>query len=281
MIMRKPVAAGTFYPSDEKELLEEITYSFTSKFGFGSLDSYGKAVGAIVPHAGYVYSGPCASHAYSSLKKDINTVVIFGTNHTGLGESIALSDEVWMTPLGKVKPDTSFIEGLKEEGFKVDNTAHKFEHSIEVQLPFLQFKYKNFLIVPICVSHRASLNEVKKLAKAVIKLSNSRTIYLASSDFTHYGYNYGFLPFVGSREEVRTQLYNLDKRAIFAIENLDTKTFLNIANQTTICGTNAIVTMIELAKIKKLKPRLLQYYTSGDLLGDYSNAVGYAAIVFE
>lgn len=279
-MIRKPVVAGKFYPATKTELIKEIKESFTTKFGPGKVPELknDKIIGIIVPHAGYAYSGPCAAHGFAELPRDAKTFVILATNHTGMGEPVALcSSDEWETPLGNVKVDQAANDLIiKSCPFaKKDVYAQKYEHSAEVQLPFLQFLFKDFKIIPIVIAHNVSDSEISKLAQCLPDVP-----VIASSDFTHYGYAYDFHPFSGDREQVRQKMYDLDYSAISAIKKLDYATFTSVANKTTICGTSPIRVLIKLAQQKKAKKvELLQYYTSGDLLGDYSNAVGYAAMV--
>lgn len=278
-MIRKPVVAGTFYPADENDLKEAIKESFLSKFGFGKIPELGneKLKGIIVPHAGYTYSGPCASHAYAQLPKNAKTFVILATNHTGIGEQIAVSeDDQWETPLGSININKTLVKQIVEECefAKLDETGHKYEHSGEVQLPFLQFLYKDFSIVPITISHTTQINQLKSLANTLSKLD---VVIIASSDFTHYGSSYGFTPFHGTDEEIKKKIYSLDKDIISAIENLDIESFISKASKSTVCGVGPISLLMLLSK----KAELLKYYTSGDVIRDYDTAVGYAAMVLK
>jgi len=311
--IRKAIVAGSFYPSDQAQLNKMLEKTFLGKFGPGMLpkgkaerkcDDAGKGKGAdtgeasivIVPHAGYIYSGQCAAHAYAALK-NADCFVILGTNHSGYGNAdFLLSHEDFETPLGIVKNDIELGEVLlqkcKEKNIDTafDDAAHGLEHSIEVQLPFLQFIYKTktLRILPVIVNrhnlnrhNKRSCEIFKMFARCIIEAAKKirRSIcFIASSDFTHYGAAYGFLPF--PPQEARKKLYQLDKKAIDAILDLDTERFLEIAQSTTICGAGAIAIAIEAAKILKRKGKLLSYYTSADIVGNYSTAVGYAAISF-
>ena len=262
--MRKPVVAGKFYPDDKTSLEKEIK-SFVKK------NSNKKVIAAVVPHAGYTFSGKCAGKVYSLLP-EADTYIIIGTNHTGMGKEISISLEDFETPLGIVKNDIQLgKEILQELGLEKDNEAHKYEHSIEVQLPFLQVSQRDFKIVPIILGNH-NLEMCRKLAKAVLNASkklNRNIISLASSDFTHSGPSYGTMIDM-----------KIDKQAINKILKLDNKGFLDVANKTTICGAGAICTVIEFSKFKEAKKaELVDYYDSSSVFSS-ANKVGYAGIVF-
>jgi hypothetical protein len=166
---------------------------------------------------------------------------------------------------------------------KENEEAHRSEHSIEVQLPFLQFVSPNndIKILPIIISNDLSYDIIAKQVVKTIWESKKKVVLIASSDFTHYGINYGYFPF---RNDVKGNMYELDKKAIRFIEKLDAYRFLDYINESgaTICGNRPIATLIEICKLLGAKKaNLLKYYTSGDVINDYSSAVGYASIVIE
>jgi hypothetical protein len=286
---RRAIVSGQFYANSEKELKEEIKKCFLSKFGIGNLPKISekeKLIGVVSPHAGYFFSGACASHAYYriSQSKKPDVFVILGINHSGIGKSAATSLYTWETPLGDIEIDKDFTNALVQNSIvEIDETANQYEHSIEVQLPFLQFLFKDLKFCPICLQS-LSFEECEKIANEIIKAkeeTKKNILVIASSDFTHYGYSYGYLPFSGSIDEVKEKLYELDRNAIDAILKLDAKKFYEmvIKKEMTICGFVPITILILLSK--KLGARnaeLLKYYTSGDVIGDYGNAVGYASI---
>lgn len=280
--MRHAIVAGQFYPAGKEELKKQIE-NFFSSLDISVLKDR-KIIGGIVPHAGYIFSGKSASYVYKLLKDKFDTFIVLGTNHSGLGSKISLSIDDFDTPLGAVESDISLVEEIvkKKAGLdlEVNETAHKYEHSIEVQLPFLKVVQKGFKIAAILVRD-LSIEEIKKFGKIIseiVKKKQERIFILASSDFTHYGRSYGFLPF---RENVRENLYKLDEKAIKKIEELDVPGFLNEARKTTICGKDAIACCIEICKnLGCKKGEKLCYYTSGDIVNEWENAVGYASLVF-
>jgi len=262
--MRQPIVAGQFYPESKNELEKQVKCFLKIK-----QDKSIKA--AIMPHAGYVFSGKCAGKVYSVLP-GAETYVILGVNHNGLGKDIAISLEDFETPLGIVRNDNELgKEILRLLKIDEDNNAHKCEHSIEVQLPFLQVSQKDFNILPIILKNY-NLDVCKKLAKVIVDSANKlnrKIIVLASSDFTHAGPNYGFFGNI-----------NIDKKAIAEILKFNTKRFMETAEQTTICGAGAIATAIEYAKLAGAKKgKLLEYHDSSKIMPG-ENKVGYAGIAF-
>jgi len=279
---RNPVVAGQFYPPGFDELDKQLNECFYSKFGPGDLPVKKRTketVGIISPHAGYMFSGPCATSAYKEVaeSKFPETFIMLGLSHSGFGTCLSLED--WKTPLGIVKNDKELQKAI---GLPVDEEAHSSEHSIEVQIPFLQFANKDRLndirIAPIIASPDMRFKEIADTIFDAINKTERKVMIITSSDFTHYGLNYGYLPF---KEDVKENMYSLDKGAIKLIESLDPDKFLDYAGETraTICGKFPIAVSLELCKkLGAKKASLLRYYTSGDVVNDYSNAVGYASI---
>ena len=278
-MVRSPSVAGQFYEADPGRLRRQIEASFLHSLGPGELPTRGEKlegdiVACISPHAGIMYSGACAAHVYSVLsrQKKPDKIVILGTNHTGIG-GVSTSFEDWITPLGVARVDREAITRL---GIEVNEHAHRFEHSIEVQLPFLKYIWGDFEFVPILVSPVPGAYD--DLAERIAGLGD--VLVIASSDFTHYGLNYGYLPFT---DNPRERLRELDMGAIKKIVELDETGFNEYIALTgaTICGYAPITSAIKAAKLLGANSaELLKYTTSGDIVGDYSSAVGYAAIVF-
>jgi MEMO1 family protein len=262
--MRKAVVAGQFYPAIKEKLEKEVKKYLKPAPEFGI-----KA--AVVPHAGYMFSGRCAGKVFSLLPS-AETYIIIGVNHRGLGEDIALSLENFQTPFGEIGNDVVLGEEiLRQLGIPEDEEAHLCEHSIEVQLPFLQATQENFHIIPILLKNY-NIETCKKLAGVIVSAANGirrRVVLIASSDFTHTGPAYGF---DGPIE--------LDKPAIDKILAGDTQGFLELAEKITICGAGAIATIMEVAKLLgATHSKLLEYYDSSSVLKN-ENKVGYAGIVF-
>lgn len=266
---RKPVVAGSFYPSDPEDLRDYIRELFLSKRGPGELpdpDGFRGNVGIIVPHAGYVYSGSTAAHAYLAAsefgKPDI--VVIIGPNHTGYGKSISVWPMgVWRTPLGNVEVDQSVANALVEffKPASLDYDAHLFEHSAEVQIPFLQFTLgTGFKILPICL-----LDQRKEMSRglgiALKKVLQGRRFWIVSStDLNHY-------------EDHETTLYK-DKLVMDAISSNDIEDLYSSIEKEhiTMCGPGCVATLLAL---DLGIPRVLKHSTSGEISDDFDQEVGY------
>jgi hypothetical protein len=230
----------------------------------------------ICPHAGYMYSGPVAASAFYELALDgkPDTVVLLGPNHTGNGSALSLMREgVWRTPLGEIEIDVKMANGIIQETsiIDVDELAHRYEHSIEVQLPFLQYLYGDtFKIVPICflLQDYDSAVEVGRTLAEVLETTN--TVVIASSDMTHY-------------EPAKTAAKK-DQAALKAVIDMDARSFYETieTQNITACGYAPITTLITYAKRANAKEaKLLNYHNSGDITGDSSSVVGYAAVSFK
>jgi AmmeMemoRadiSam system protein B len=285
---RKAAVAGQFYPANFTELQQMIHDCFNHEKGPGDLPlnkRTKKVFGIVAPHAGYVFSGPCAAWVYKEIGEAEfpDTYIILGVNHGG-NETCSCNQD-WETPFGIVKCDLEFVRALNDNGIPINNAAHQQEHSIEVQIPFLQFVNKDNLsrmtIVPIMIGDEFFHEHAEKIRKTVKEL-DKKVVIVASSDFTHYGRNYGYIPF---ELDVKKKLKELDLNAAGYVKNIDPEGFVNYVgyNNATICGRCTLPVMLELLKHKKdrMKVDLLQYYSSGDITGDYKNCVGYAAIVLK
>jgi AmmeMemoRadiSam system protein B len=280
--MRQPVVSGTFYPSSKEQLKKELKDCYSSKYGPSGKEEKLNVFAAICPHAGHIYSGACAAHCYNQIKnQDYDVFIILGTNHTGIGGSCVSLDD-FATPLGIAKNDKEFTQRIMDRcGLKENKLTHSKEHSIEVQLPFLQDIYGDISIVPVIIDFGANYKKIAYGIGDMIKTSGKRVCIIASSDFTHYGASYGFLPFT---ENIKEKLEELDFKAILKILALDSDGFLDYVKDTgaTICGAYDIAVLIEICRyIGKKETKLLKYYTSGDISGDFSSAVGYAAIIIK
>ncbi|MDH5482757.1 MAG: AmmeMemoRadiSam system protein B [Candidatus Bathyarchaeota archaeon] len=278
--VRRPTQAGTFYQGNTESLRRQIENCFLHEFGPGKIPKVTKAgprqvIGLVCPHAGYMFSGPVAAHAYYKLAVDgkPNVVVILGPNHMGYGSALAVMTEgLWRTPLGDVEVDGEIANRIVHESriVDVDETAHRFEHSIEVQLPFLQYLFgSQFRIVPLCFLMQ-DLSSAKEVGQAVAKvLAGKDAVIIASSDMTHY--------------EPQESAARKDRLALEAVEAMDeAKFFLTVEeHQISACGYGPIATLVSAAKFLNAKEaKLLCYKTSGNITGDYSSVVGYAAVCF-
>jgi len=276
MEVRKPAVSGMFYAGTAKKLEEQIEWCYKHELGPGAtprVNSKGlrEIVAIVAPHAGYYYSGPIAAHAYKELADDgiFDTAVILGPNHTGHGYPVSLWAGVsWNTPLGDVEINIELTQRLLGDVIKVDETAHIHEHSIEVQLPWLQHLYKKVKIVPI--SMLAQDIETARAVGKAISQAGDNLIIIASSDFTHYE------PYSVAMEK--------DASVIEAIVALDEEELYERCENIncTMCGYGPVASAIVAAKeMKAKKAGLLKYATSGDASGDFSQVVGYASIVIK
>ena len=280
MKARPPAFAGSWYAGTSQELRKQIEGCFTHKLGPGNLPKVAKngprkILGLVSPHAGYMYSGPVAAHGYYRLAADgkPDVVVILSPNHTGRGSALAIMKEgIWRTPLGDVEIDTPVAETiLRESGIiDIDEKAHAYEHSIELQLPFLQYLYgSSFKFVPICFLMQ-DLESSREVGKAVAEaLSQQNAVVIASTDMTHY--------------EPHESAKRKDEMAINAAAKLDEGEYYSIVESHGIstCGYGPVVAAITAAKkLGGKRGQLLCYKTSGDITGDYSAVVGYASLSF-
>lgn len=278
--IRRPSVAGAFYEGNTESLKTQIEDCFLHDFGPRKIPKVAEAgprriIGLVCPHAGYMFSGPVAAQAYYRLALDgrPDVAVIFGPNHTGHGSPLATMNEgVWRTPLGDVEVDCETANRIVHEAriVDIDDSAHRFEHSIEVQLPFLQYLYgTKFKLVPICFLMQ-DLSSAREVGQAVAKaLIGKNAVIIASSDMTHY-----------EPQETATKK---DRSALEAVESMDEDRFYSVIEKYNIsaCGYGPIVALITAAKSLGAKEaKILSYKTSGDVTGDYSGVVGYSAVCF-
>src|SRR3989338_1945585 len=266
-LVREPAVAGQFYPASGSDIRRQIA-SFIDKQTLKP-----QALACMLPHAGYMYSGRVAAQTLSQI--DIKEkIILLGPNHTGYGERVSImSQGVWLTPLGKIEIDQGLAGQLLKNSaiLKEDFLAHKFEHSLEVELPILQYFKTNFKIVPICIMS-ADLDSLKALGKEIALAINElnlkgSTLLLASSDMTHY--------------DPQAEAEKKDKQAIQAILELNEDKLTDYIQRLNIsmCGWAPVVTMLAAAKELGAKSaKLIKYQTSAEITGDKDSVVGYAGI---
>jgi AmmeMemoRadiSam system protein B len=266
--IRHPAVAGRFYPADPQSLREEVN-SYLSATPEERLI---RAIGCIVPHAGYMYSGHVAGAVFSRIEIP-ELCIVLCPNHTGVGEPLAIMSEgAWETPLGNVPIDTAFATELKARfpALQEDSTAHRAEHAAEVELPFLQLRQPNLRFVPIAVgTHRFELLEqLGRTIAETIAAQNEPILIVASSDMNHY--------------ESDTITRIKDQQAIERILTLDPQGLYDVVTQQAIsmCGISPTVAMLIAAKKLGAKSaELIKYATSGDISGDRNMVVGYAGVL--
>jgi AmmeMemoRadiSam system protein B len=285
MTVRKPAVAGSFYPAGEADLKAAIDNSYLHRLGPGRLPSEGTArdeemKACVCPHAGYVYSGPIAAHSYLDISRlrTPKLVVIVGPNHYGLGSGVATYGEgEWETPLGKVPVDRDASKRIIElTGFvDIDPEAHRKEHSIEVQLPFLQRLYGgsfSFLPISLAFQEKAVARDLGKGLAELLKEAaevDVNAVLIASSDLTHY--------------EPASRAEEKDTALLKHVQSLDLDAFYTTLERRNItaCGYGAIGAVMEACKLLGFeKGRLNAYATSGDVTGANDAVVGYPSVSF-
>ena len=280
MAIRRPAVAGAFYAGSEGSLRRQIEWCFKHELGPGEVPepSEGplKALVALVcPHAGYMYSGPVAAHAYARLAREgrPDVAIILGPNHMGLGSAVAICvGGSWRTPLGDVEVDKDVAEAIMDraEIVAADDEAHIYEHSIEVQLPFLQYLYgSSFRLVPICMMFQdpRTSREVGSAIAGAIRDLGLNAIVIASTDLTHY--------------EPQDVAERKDRAVINAVEALDVEGLYRAVEElpVSMCGYGPVAAAITAAReLGATRGELLKYATSGDITGDRGSVVGYAAM---
>lgn len=264
---RKPAVAGQFYPASVAKLTDQVE-SFIDK----TADKE-DVLGVVAPHAGYVYSGPVAGAVFSRVIPKKNYIIL-GPNHTGYGSQFSvMAGGSWAMPNGDAKINEELAQKIisSSKAFEKDADAHVREHSIEVQLPFIQYLGKDFQFVPIVVS-LAECSVLKKLGKAIagaVKDIKDDLVIIASSDMTHY--------------ESQKEAMAKDQKAIDAMLALDIDGLLGQVSKYDIsmCGCAPAAVMISAVKeLGATRAELVKYQTSGDTSGDYSAVVGYAGMIF-
>jgi MEMO1 family protein len=288
--IRNAVVAGQFYPGNEKNLRKQIEQCFVEKRGFGSIPIIqkkdGSLKGLVVPHAGFIYSGAIASHAYGRLAEQgfAETFIILGPNHTGMGSGVSVMTKgSWRTPFGVVPVDESLAASLATGIIDHDASAHTYEHSIEVQLPFLQYiaNEEGFSFVPVCMMMQdyETVQEVGEIIAKAVQESKKKIVLIASSDFSHAGFNYHSQPPEGMRvDEYAKKQDDLAIKEILALEPRQLIQTVETHN-ITMCGSGPVAAMLVAAKkLGANTAELLKYGTSYEVHPDAS-CVGYGAIV--
>jgi AmmeMemoRadiSam system protein B/AmmeMemoRadiSam system protein A len=275
--VRKSVIAGSWYPGNKLELEKMINKIYAQE---PKLDFYGEVLGLIVPHAAYQYSGAAAVSAYATIaNQDIKRIIIMGPSHhiSFKGASI-LKVKYYETPLGKVELDQAACQALLQtKEFNSNRAAHAQEHSVEIQIPLLQHILKDFKIIPIVVGE-LDKSDYDRIADNLRPLMDEHTIIIASSDFTHFGSRFGYKPF---KDNFKENIQKLDFGALDKILHMDSEGFLQYIEQTreTICGFRPIALLLKTLG-NDCYPQLINYYTSGDLMGNYEDSVSYASVCF-
>lgn len=276
--VRPPALAGSWYPADKDSLRQEVdNYLATA-----ARKSYPqkRLVSMVSPHAGYAYSGLAAAYGYNRTKRqEIERVIILAPSHYHPYQGVSIPDAThYETPLGKVPVDRATVtELLKHPLFSNVPEAHTGEHSLEIQLPMLQRTLKDFSLVPLVLG-QVGKDRYPEIADAIRPYINEKTLVIASSDFTHFGARFNYIPFDRS---VKAELRRLDRGAVDFIMAKDFDGFLKYKEDTgiTICGFVPVALLLKLLP-GNVHPELLHYYTSGDLTGDFTSSVSYVSLAF-
>jgi AmmeMemoRadiSam system protein B len=269
-MIRQPAVAGRFYPANPQRLRTEVE-AYTAVPANAPAEAKIRALGCVVPHAGYMYSGHVAGAVYRRLELP-ERIVILCPNHTGMGEPLAIMSEgTWQTPLGDAPIDAELAAELKRQMplLSEDAEAHRAEHAIEVQLPFLQVLAPGFRFVPIAVgtSHFDVLSSLGVVIGNTLAKHGGEFLVIASSDMNHYE----------SDSVTRVK----DRRAIDQLLALDARGLYDVVKEGNIsmCGYGPAVVMLTAArKLGATNAELIRYATSGDVSDDRDMVVGYAGI---
>jgi MEMO1 family protein len=273
LTFRQPAVAGRFYPRDRDTLIRDLGSYL--KHGLGSSadeNAPTTALGCVVPHAGYLYSGAVAGAVFARMKVP-QCCIVLGPNHTGKGHPLAImSDGAWQTPLGSLPIDSALANALKQE-FPLlieDSDAHRSEHAIEVELPFLQTCRADCTFVPITLGTR-QFDILGKLGEAlaeVIRKQNYNVLIIASSDMNHYEND--AITRAKDHQAIERMLA-LDPRGLFDTVHRE---------QVSMCGLGPAVVMLTAARhMGATSAELVKYSTSGDVSGDRDRVVGYAGLI--
>lgn len=279
MLVREPAAAGAFYPGDGAALAREIRRCFTGRLGPGreppSAAPPRRIRGAVCPHAGYAYSGQVAAHSYLAMSgQRCDLAVIIGPNHWGIGAGVAASPGcAWQTPLGRVQVDAEAAAELAGGGgvVEADLSAHARDHSLEVQVPMLQFVFGDGVRILPVILNAQDEDTAAEVGERVAEVASRRenAVIIGSSDLTHYESD-GF---------ARSQ----DLALLGPVERLDVGGFYAVLGERGVsaCGYGAVAAaMTACRRMGARGGSVLQYATSGDVSGDRGSVVGYGSVVF-
>lgn len=266
-MVRRPAVAGRFYPADPLQLtseIERLTGGCKPPAGPG-------AIALVVPHAGYIYSGRIAAQTFIAARLP-GRAVILCPNHTGEGEPIAVMPEgSWETPLGQAAIDEPLARGILENcrSARADDRAHRLEHSLEVQLPFLQHLAEELRFVPVCVGtqYLPALLDLGRAVAECVRGAGTEVLVVISSDMSHY------VP----AAEAEAQ----DRKAIERMQRIDPEGLHRVVmeEEISMCGVAPAVAGLEAARrLGARQGRLVAYGNSGERTGDFRSVVGYAGL---
>ena len=288
--IRRPAVAGQFYNGTKQGCLAEVKQCLPE--GLLAVDLPGSIVAGIVPHAGWVFSGELAGLAFSAIKQsnaDVDTFVIFGAAHRYLGIKAAVYGRGrWETPLGEIFIDEDLAgEIIRSDSAEEDIESHRLEHSLEVQVPFIQHLFPKARIVPVMVGPSETALKLGEEVASAISKSDKKIVCIASTDLTHYGPRYGFCPAGSGAVGLKWAKEVNDVEFINAALKLDArKAMMTAVENSSACGPGAAAAAITVAtKLGKTQGLLLGHTDSNEVMqskfGQSSQeSVGYAAIVY-
>jgi hypothetical protein len=290
MLTRKPVVAGKFYPAQHESCIDEINVCIDARALSESLPE--TIVAGIVPHAGWTFSGSLAALVFSAIRlqdEKVHTFVIFGAAHGYFGPPAVCDRGFWETPVGRIAIDEELADAVLSGSSAVSNPdAHASEHSIEVQVPFIQYLFAGARILPVLVppgKHAVSLG--KSVGEIIGKTEDKRIVCIGSTDLTHYGPSYGFAPKGAGKKALDWASSVNDREFIDLALEMDAQRLLDSsAENCNACGPGAAAATIAAAeKLGAEKGLLLAHTNSNEIMLETmgtagSDSVGYAAIVF-
>ena len=289
-MVRKPAVAGQFYGGTQAECLEEIAECLPKDEIRADLPD--PIVAGIVPHAGWIFSGNLAAAVFSAIRQvngEVDTFVIFGAAHRYFsGPAVIYDRGAWQTPLGQARIDEEVAQWLTEAGALANSEAHTSEHSIEVQIPFVQHLFPQAQIVPVIVPiAEFDYQFGKRVGEKIAGQTDKKVVCIASTDLTHYGPRYGFYPEGTGPEAIRWAREVNDMEFINLAIRMEDETLLRTSlEKENACGPAAVATTIAAAKaMGSVRGVLLGHTTSSEILKEKfgretDESVGYAAIVY-
>jgi AmmeMemoRadiSam system protein B len=291
MQTRKPIVAGQFYPGQHYSCVDQINECLDARTLSESLPE--TIVAGIVPHAGWTFSGSLAALVFSAIRQQhekVHTFVIFGAAHSYFGPSPALSDRgVWETPLGDAALDEELADAVLKTGVAVsDASAHRSEHSIEVQVPFIQYLFAGAKILPILVPPTEKAVALgTSVGEIIAQDERKKIVCLGSTDLTHYGPRYGFIP-KGTGQKALSWAKDVNDREFIdsALKLAGASILAGAAENCNACGPGASAATVAAAKaLGCRRGLLLAHTTSNEIMlqrmgASSTDSVGYAAILF-
>lgn len=277
---REYLKTGPWYPADPGELRKLLNQVFRSSAPAPRI--FGEIRAIIVPHAGYEYSGACAASAYRLLAvEQVDRIILLGPGHRSYFQGACVSSyEHNTTPLGSIPVDIAVTRELaKSDLFMVNNRTMQYEHSLENHLPLLQYRFGDRIppVVPVLIG-QANTDQIREIARVLRSWVDQRTLVVVSSDFTHYGPRFSYVPF---RDSIPARIRALDMEVISFIRKGDIPGLIRYQQEKkpTICGIRPILVLMEMFADREVQVHLVDYFNSGDITGDYGHCVSYASIV--